>query len=469
MPRPKSPPAPSTADLLLALHHDPVLFVQSVLGAEPQAWQREALEAVRDGPRVACKSGHGVGKSALLSWVILWYLITRPCRIVCTANSANQLSQVLWAEIQKWARKMPKGLQGQLEITSDKISVKGVDSSCHARVSRKENPEALQGFHHERLLFVIDECSGVDDVIFEVAQGALSTAGSKILMVGNPTRNSGYFYDAFHKNAHRWHKMTVSCADAEYVSEDFIEDMAHQYGEDSAIFAVRVLGEFAETSEDSLIPRHLVESAVGRDVEAMTVAPIWGLDPARFGGDRTALAKRQGNVLTEPIKAWQGKDLMETVGLILAEWETTPFMDRPSEICVDSIGVGAGVVDRLRELGMPARGVNVAESPALGNRYQRLRDELWFKCREWFEARDCQMPDHEELLQELCSLRFKILSSGKFKAEGKDEMKKRGLRSPDLADAFVLTFGTQAVRAAGSVSSYGYSGELDYGNNSWIV
>jgi len=98
-----------------------------------------------------------------------------------------------------------------------------------------------------------------------------------------------------------------------------------------------------------------------------------------------------------------------------------------------------------------------------------LRDELWFKCREWFEARDCQMPDHEELLQELCSLRFKILSSGKFKAEGKDEMKKRGLRSPDLADAFVLTFGTQAVRAAGSVSSYGYSGELDYGNNSWIV
>lgn len=469
MPRPKSPPAPSTADLLLALHHDPVLFVQSVLGAEPQAWQREALEAVRDGPRVACKSGHGVGKSALLSWVILWYLITRPCRIVCTANSANQLSQVLWAEIQKWARKMPKGLQGQLEITSDKISVKGVDSSCHARVSRKENPEALQGFHHERLLFVIDECSGVDDVIFEVAQGALSTAGSKILMVGNPTRNSGYFYDAFHKNAHRWHKMTVSCADADYVSEDFIEDMAHQYGEDSAIFAVRVKGEFAETSEDSLIPRHLVESSVGRDVEAMTVAPIWGLDPARFGGDRTALAKRQGNVLTEPIKAWQGKDLMETVGLILAEWETTPFMDRPSEICVDSIGVGAGVVDRLRELGMPARGVNVAESPALGNRYQRLRDELWFKCREWFEARDCQMPDHEELLQELCGLRFKILSSGKFKAEGKDEMKKRGLRSPDLADAFVLTFGSQAVRAAGSVSSYGYSGELDYGNNSWIV
>ena len=164
-----------------------------MLGAEPPAWQREALDAVRDSPRVAAKSGHGVGKSALLSWVILWYLITRPCRIVCTANSANQLNQVLWSEIQKWARKMPKGLQSQLEITSDKITVKGVDRAGHARVRRKENPEALQGFHHERLLFVIDECSGVDDIVFEVAQGALSTAGSKILMVGNPTRNSGYF------------------------------------------------------------------------------------------------------------------------------------------------------------------------------------------------------------------------------------------------------------------------------------
>ena len=465
------PPAQtqSTADVLLALYNDPVLFVSSVLGADPQAWQREALEAVRDSPRVAAKSGHGVGKSALLSWVILWYLITRPCRIVCTANSANQLNQVLWSEIQKWARKMPKGLQSQLEITSDKITVKGVDSSCHARVSRKENPEALQGFHHERLLFVIDECSGVDDIVFEVAQGALSTAGSKILMVGNPTRNSGYFYDAFNRNSHRWHKMTVSCEDADYVSEDFIEDMKQQYGEDSSTFAIRVKGEFPTDSADSLISRHLVESAVSRDVEPMMVAPIYGLDCSRFGGDRTALAKRQGNVLIEPIKGWQGKDLMETVGIVLAEYESCSYMDRPSEICVDSIGIGAGVVDRLRELGLPARGVNVAESPSLGNRYQRLRDELWFKTREWFEARDCKIPDQDELISEISSLKFKILSSGKFKAEGKDEMKKRGLRSPDLADALVLTFGTQAVRAAGSVSAYGYGSELDYGSTSWIV
>lgn len=461
--------AKSTADILLQLHGDPVLFVQSCLGAEPQEWQKQALNAVRDDPRVAVKSSHGVGKSALLSWVILWYMITRPCRIVCTANSANQLNQVLWAEIQKWARKMPKGLQNQLEITSDKITVKGVDSSCHARVSRKENPEALQGFHHERLLFVIDECSGVDDVIFEVAQGALSTEGSKILMVGNPTRNTGYFYDAFHRNAHRWHKMTVSCYDSPYVSDDFIEEMKSQYGEDSNIFRIRALGEFGLDSNDTLISRHIVESAITREVDPMNISPIWGLDVAQYGNDRCGLAKRQGNVLMEPVKSWQGKDLMETVGFVLTEYEATSFMERPVEICVDSIGIGAGVCSRLQELGLPARAINVAESPSLGARYQRLRDELWFKCREWFEARDCSMPDQEELINELTALRFKILSSGKFKAEGKDEMKKRGLRSPDLADAFILTFASQAMKAAGSVDHYSFSGDLEYGNSSWIV
>jgi hypothetical protein len=167
MPATKQQNADATADLLLQLHDDPVLFVQSVLNAEPQKWQREALENVRDNARVSCRSGHGVGKSALLSWVVLWYLITRPCRVICTANSANQLNQVLWAEIKKWAGMMPKGLRNELEITSDKITLKGIDSSAHARVSSRDRPEALQGFHHERLLFIVDEASGIDDIVFD--------------------------------------------------------------------------------------------------------------------------------------------------------------------------------------------------------------------------------------------------------------------------------------------------------------
>ena len=460
----------STADILLRLHGDPVLFVQSVLQAEPQGWQKTALENIRDNDRVAIRSGHGVGKTAFLSWVILWWVTTHyPCKVACTANSASQLEQVLWPEIYKWMQKMPKGFQAELEFKSDKVVLKNApDSFVVARTSRRENPEALQGFHSPNMLFIIDEASGVPDIIFTVGQGAMSTKGAKTVMVGNPTSGTGFFAEAFDGNG-RWATQTVSCEDADYVDPLFIEDMKRQYGEDSNTFRVRVLGLPPESDDDSLIPRHLVEAACQREVDAMMVAPLWGLDPARYGDDRTALAKRRGNALVEPVKSWRGKDTMETVGLVLAEYEATPFMDRPSEILVDSIGIGAGVVDRLRELGMPARGVNVAESPALGTRYQKLRDELWFRCREWFEARDCSMPDQEELIHELVSARFNILSSGKFKAEGKDQMKKRGLRSPDLADAFILTFASQAVRASGSVSAFGYSGELNYGNSSWIV
>ena len=462
---------PVLADLLLTLHNDPVLYVRSVLQVEPQPWQIEALQAVHSHSRVATRSGHGVGKTACLSWIILWFLTTRPCRIVCTANSASQLEQVLWPEIRKWIGNMPKGLQNIVQWKSDKITVNGVDSSAHARTSAKDRPEALQGFHHsQNMLFVLDEASGIPDVVYQTAQGALSSKNSKAIMVGNPTRNSGFFADAFGKDSDRWHTMTVPCSASEHVDPAFIEDMRLQYGEDSNVFRVRCLGLPPDVSDDALISRHLVDVSVERDVEPMQVAPIWGLDIALYGGDRCALAKRQGNVLLEPVKSWGNKDLMETVGVVLNEYEATPYQDRPSEICCDVIGIGAGVCSRLQELGLPARSVNVAESPALGNRYQRLRDELWFKAREWFEARDCVMPQGcDELIHELTALRYKILSSGKFKAEGKDDMKKRGLRSPDLADAFVLTFASQAVSASGVSSGWGFKRDLDYGSGSWIV
>ena len=458
---------------LLQLREDPALFVKAVLQATPQPWQEEALRAIRDNDRVAIRSGHGVGKTAFLSWVVLWWMLTHyPVKVACTANTASQLSDVLWPEINKWGRKLPEFFQSQLEFKSDKIELKGgSDSFAVARTSRKEQPEALQGFHSPHMLFVVDEASGVPDIIFEVGQGAMSTAGAITVMVGNPTRSSGFFFDAFSKNSERWWTKRVGCADASTVSSDFLEDMARQYGEESNIYRVRVLGEFPEADDDVVIPLYLLESATTRDVDAVeNVMPVWGLDVARFGDDRTALCKRQGNVLSEPIKSWRNKDLMEICGIILTEYESTPYQERPSEILVDSIGLGAGVVDRLNEMdfGAEIRGVNVAESPALGQRYGRLRDELWFKAREWLEARDCHMPQDDDLISELSSVRFKYLSSGKLKVESKDEMKRRGQASPDLADSFVLTFGGMASRAS-SGSSYGFSKSLGYSDSGWIV
>ena len=143
---------------------------------------------------------------------------------------------------------------------------------------------------------------------------------------------------------------------------------------------------------------------------------------------------------------------MQLTGAVVAEWEALPPSQRPHEIMVDSIGLGAGVVDRLRELGLPARGINVSESPAMGTTYRNLRAELWYKCKAWFEARDCRIPNDEELVAELATVRYFFSSSGKMQVEGKDDIRKRGLKSPDKADSFVLTFASDAA-----VSMFGAS------------
>ena len=459
-----------TSELLVAIALDPVLFVEGVLGAEPEEWQRKALYAVRDNDRVAIRSGHGIGKTAFLSWLILWWVLTRtPSRIACTANTASQLSDILWAEVAKWHRRMPDGLRELIEVTSAKVELSGQDSFAVARTARRETPEALQGFHSQNMLFLVDEASGVDDIIFEVGEGAMSTEGAKTVMTGNPTRTSGYFYEAFNKMKDSFYTMKVASQDSTQVGPKFIDDMIKKYGEDSNIFRVRVLGEWPEADDDVVIPLHLLQSAAERDqVPAETTPVVWGLDVARFGTDKSALCKRKGNVVTEPIKSWRNKDLMEICGIILNEYETTTWSDRPVEILIDSIGLGAGVVDRLTELDLPVRGINVAESASMGERYGRLRDELWFLGKEWFENRDCTIPDQEELIDDLSKPRFTFLSNGKLKVEGKDEMKRRGLNSPDLADAFCLTFASRASIARNG-SKHKWNSNLNYGKAKWIV
>ena len=465
------PPTKSEVELLAAIRENPVLFVEQILGATPQKWQREALEAIAKHDKVAIKSGHGVGKTAFEAWVTLWWLMTHyPCKVAVTANSAHQLSDVLWTEIDRWARDMPPAFKNLLEFKSDKIALKGAsDSFAVARTSRRENPEALAGFHSPHMLFVVEEASGVPNIIFETASGALSTVGAKIIMCGNPTRSDGYFYDAFHSDRENWHCITVSCREGEYVDPKFITDMANKYGEESNVFAVRVLGEFPTQSDDVLVPLHLVEDAVKRDIEMAETTPVeWGLDVARFGSDRSALCKRQGQVMVEPIKTWQGKDLMELAGIILAEHDAVPYRMRPQAIYIDAIGLGAGLADRLRELGLPAIGVSVSESASLKERFNRLRDELFWNAREWFEARDCKVPQDDTLIAEITGIRYKYLSSGKLKVESKDEMKRRGQRSPDVADAFVLTFAGQGAVAGGYSKGYNSNRSLKP-NTSWVV
>lgn len=427
----------------------PALFVEEVLGAEPTKQQWQGSKALVDKRRVSIRSGHGTGKSTFEAWCVLWFLSCYfPAKVPATAPTSHQLEDVLWAEIAKWHRHMRErmpALADQFEWSSGAYRMKAApnESFAVARTSRPERPEALQGFHSENILFLIDEASGVADNVFEVAEGALSTDGAFVVMCANPTRMSGYFFDSHHKMRSSWAALHWNGEESPNVSRQYVENMEKKYGRHSPVFKVRVLGEFVD-APDGVISLELCEAARIRDVEPSKSHIVWGVDVARFGDDSCALAKRQGNVQLEPIREWWGKDTMQTVGIIKAEWDKTRPENRPAAINVDVIGIGAGVVDRLKELQLPVVGVNVAEAESPNAnpdiQFNRLRDELWWRGRQWLEARDCKLLDDDETIAELTTPTYQILSNGRIKVEGKDELKKRGVKSPNRADAWLLTF-----------------------------
>jgi hypothetical protein len=432
--------------------NNPVRFVKEVLNVKPDNWQEEFLNHIAaNNRRISVRSGHGVGKSTAASWAIIWYLMLRfPVKIVVTAPTSSQLYDALFAELKRWVKALPASLQDQLEVKQDRIEVKEAPTEAFisARTSRAEQPEALQGVHSENVMLVADEASGIPEQVFEAAAGSMSGHQAVTLLLGNPVRSSGFFFDTHNRLKEDWITMKVSCADSPRVSDAYMDEMKSRYGEESNAYRIRVLGEFPRGDDDTVIPMELIELAMHRDVAVSSTARVvWGLDVARFGSDRSALCKRQGNAVTEPVKTWKNLDLMQLTGAVVGEWEALPPSQRPHEIMVDSIGLGAGVVDRLRELKLPAIGINVSESPAMGGTYRNLKAELWHKAKAWLEKRDCLMPKDEVLMAELATCRYFFTSSGKIQIEGKDEIRKRGLNSPDKADAFCLTFAGDAGTA----------------------
>lgn len=421
----------------------PAKFAAEVLGANPSDQQLEGGASLVAKRRVTIRSGHGTGKTAFLAWCVLWFhACYYPAKSPCTAPTAHQLSDVLWAEIALWLRimreRMPE-LAYEFDWSAERYYLKShpQESFAVARTARPERPEALQGFHAANILFLIDEASGVPESVFQVAEGALSTEGAYVVMAANPTREDGYFYESHHRMRDRWAALHWDGELSPLVSKQYVEDMRLKYGPDSPIYQVRVKGNFA-TAIDGVIPLHLCVAAQQREVEPYGQI-IWGVDVARFGDDSSCLAKRQGNTQIEPTREWFGKDVMQTAGIVAQEYNATPDKYKPVSINVDVIGIGAGVVDRLKELGLPVRGINVAESSSVSDKYSRLRDELWFAGREWLEAKDCKLADDQALIAELTTVKYSILSSGKIKVESKDEMKKRGVASPNRADAWLLT------------------------------
>jgi phage terminase large subunit len=432
------------AVLVARYARDPVGFVREVLGVEPDPWQLEALEALARGEtRLSIRSGHGVGKSTFASWALIWFGCCHyPFKAVVTAPTAPQLWDALWAELLRWFRKLPSTWQELWAITSDRVELKArpEEAFISARTSSADRPEAMQGVHSAWVLLVVDEASGVPEAVFEAARGSMSTPGAVTVMLGNPTRTVGTFHRSHTRDRGRWWTRRVSSTDSPRVDPAFVADIADSYGLESNAYRVRVLGEFPVQEGDTLIGAGLVEEAMRRLVEVpLGGDELWGLDVARFGADASCLVKRRGNVVTEPPRRWRGLDTMGLVGAIVDEWESQEAAYRPSLIVVDVIGIGAGVADRLHELRLPVLGLNVAESPSTGQRYMRLRDEIWDRTKKWLESRKVSLPLDEQLRDDLVGPRYGFTSDGKLRVESKDEMRKRDLPSPDSADALCLT------------------------------
>jgi hypothetical protein len=389
--------------------------------------------------------------STMLSWVMAWFLLTRfPCKIIVTAPSAPQLFDALWAELRGWMKKLPAAWQVLLDIQSDHISLKARpdEAFISARTSRAESPDSLQGVHSRHVLLVVDEAAGVPEQVFEAAGGSMSTPGAITILAGNPTRTTGFFWRTHNLEAARWFTLRVSCLTSPRVDPAYSKEVAERYGIESNQYRVRVLGEFPLAEGDTLIPAVLVEDAMRRMPEIDDAAPeIWGVDVARFGSDSSCLVKRKGFVMLEPTRRWQQLDTMQLTGAIVSEFNYASKSTPPAAVVVDAIGIGAGVADRLRELGLPAIDVNVAESPS-SDRFVRLRDELWHGIRDWLDSRKASMPWDDQLRAELCAPRYGFASDGKLKVESKDQLRSRGVPSPDSADGLALTLSPAAYLAA---------------------
>lgn len=449
----------------------PLGYAIECCGIVPTYQQAQVLNALAKHHFVAVRSGHGIGKSKLIGIVTNWYLDTqkrpgRSCRIPITGAAYDQLKDIVLPEISnvnggKWPI-----LAKNYEITSEAVYHRQERESWFAslRTARADNPTALQGFHD--CLFVIEEAFGVPEPIFEVARGAMGDPGSYGLMVGNPTSNAGYVYNAFHSRKSVWHCLHFSSADSlsdtEYSypyidplgnvitirhcgrqTREWMEDMKAEFGEESNTYKIRVLGEFASGTDDLVIePRWLKDVRNNPDPgDLASRKKVMGVDVARSGNDDTSICIRQGRKILH-IESWHGADLVQSRQRVTARFKE--FGCDSAQI--DIIGVGAGLYDEMRYAGFRVSPVTVSNSAPEDSDAQckLLRDYLWWKGRKYFRAGNCvfagdgRESEWDGLAKELTTPTYSY-KGGKVVVESKDELKKRGFHSPNRADAFLMT------------------------------
>ncbi len=421
---------------------------------KPSKWQIDTLtyigECLKHGNnadviRIAVSSGHGVGKSALVAMILLWAMSTEAdCRGVVTANTENQLKTKTWAEAATWYNRCICKQWFDFNATSICSNEKGFERTW--RMDQVpwslNNTEAFAGLHNQgnRILLIFDEASAIPDRIWEVSEGALTDKDTQIIWLcfGNPTRNSGRFFECFNKLSHRWKTFRVDSRTVPISNKAQIAEWANDYGEDSDFFRVRVRGDFPRAGEMQFISSELVETARGKTMQESMYshAPrVMGVDVARFGSDETVFYFRQG-LQSYPMKTYRGLDT-QTIGELINQ-EAKEF--KADAVFIDAVGIGAGVVDKVRALGVQGVYECNGGSQALRNKeFVNRNAEMWHKVKEWLKAGG-SIPDDSTLCDQLTNREYGYDNTSRLQLEKKEDMKKRGLSSPDRADALALTF-----------------------------
>jgi phage terminase large subunit len=435
-------------DDFAAYRDRPVAFALEVLGFSPWGRQADLMRAIASDARVSARSGHKTGKSDGLSLVAVWFCATHPgARVVVTAPTYRQVRSVLWKAIKRFASRLPVGVA----LAVNDVPDLGIPFANGSEIIgfTADNSEKFAGISGAELLFIIDEASGVEPNIFEAIEGS-AAGGARIVMCGNPTRTSGVFYDSFHDRAEFWKTLHISSTETPNAVEGsivipglatraWVDERRADWGVGSPLYSVRVLGEFPSQGTNNVVPLDLVEAAVRRFDAALfdqdTSRLTLGCDPARFGSDESVIFAVRGPVALAPI-VYRGLDSIQLAGRVL---EAARRYARPGErplVRVDSIGIGAGVVDQLKLMAdVSVQAINASESAS--SDYVRCRDELWFGIAEWIKAGG-MFPGDSKLQGELVAVEYSFAPNGKRKVESKDDLRNRLGRSPDRADALAL-------------------------------
>ena len=445
---------------------NPVLFVREVLKAEPEDEQILMLESVRDHRMTAVKT-------TTLSWLVLWFMFTRPFpKIPCTAPTMHRLRDILWAEISKWLYRSPI-LQDFFDWTVERVTLKTQEDNWFAVARTATQPDAMQGFHADSLLFIIDEASGVSDAIFEPILGALTGKETKFIMVGNPTKTVGFFYNAFTKNASEFNCITLNAENSRRVSKEFIAAVVALYGIDSDPYRVRVLGQFPKSQPDTFISLDLIEKAyclynsADEDKLGKVVAVHLGVDVARFGDDEStiylSLEYSEGKYISRCLEVIYKNTTVELTGRTKAHIRVLNELYKGLivNVNVDGTGVGAGVVDELDgnhgddlqykviEQTFGGQGGTLNDEPI---RYSNNTGLIWGNIKRLLMSESLYIEDDSKLTEQLSARKYTVDEDGFIQLERKAKMKERGVSSPDRADGLGLSLSTNLQHFAGMLN-----------------